>query len=148
MKKLFTALTLAATLFVSSAFAGEIKANPEVLKSFEGAFGKQASEVSWSVSENLYKAHFALNGQYATAFYTPEGTLLAVSRNITSLQLPLPLQTTLKKDFSEYWISDLFEISNDSGIEYYVTLENADARIVLKASGGLNWSTFQKARKS
>jgi hypothetical protein len=63
------------------------------------------------------------------------------------MQLPISLQTSLKKQCGDLWISDLFEVANDQGTSYYVTLENADTKIVLKSSGS-DWTTYQKQRKS
>jgi hypothetical protein len=74
---------------------------------------------------------------------------LAVTRNISSLQLPIILQTELKKKYSNYWISELFEKSNDNGAEYYITIEDADNKTVLKSfAGSGSWVVYQKSRKS
>jgi hypothetical protein len=58
------------------------------------------------------------------------------------------LQGNLKKDYSDYWISDLFEVANNEGTSYYVTLENADTKMVLKASDGKSWRSYSKVKKS
>jgi hypothetical protein len=73
---------------------------------------------------------------------------MAVTRYISSIQLPLNLQSNLKKSYSNYWISDLFEIASNDGTAYYVTLENADTKIVLKSTGGTDWSVFEKSKKA
>ena len=73
--------------------------------------------------------------------------MLALTRNISSLQLPITLQASLKKNYENFWISDLFEVANEQGTTYYVTLEDGDTKLVLK-SGHSEWSTFQKQRKS
>ena len=92
---------------------------------------------------------FLLNDQTLTAFYNCDGTLLGVTRYISSLQLPIILQTELKRKYNSYWITDLFEVSNDAGTEYYMTIENTDGRIVLRASAGSpSWSVNEKIRKS
>ncbi len=67
-----------------------------------------------------------------------------MTRNISSSQLPILLQTTLKKEFTGHWISDLFEIANDEGTSYYVTLENAGIKLVLKSTNNTAWTKFQK----
>ena len=133
------------TLISMSSFATE-KVNPKVLEAFKSNF-KTATEVDWSVSKDLYKADFSLNGQYVAAYFDETGQLVALTRNISSTQLPITLQTSLKNDHEGFWISDLFEIANEQGTSYYVTLENADTKLVLK-SEGTNWSHFQKQRKS
>lgn len=69
-----------------------------------------------------------MNGQRAFAYYSTGGELMGVARYISSLQLPLGLLSNLKNNYSNYWISDLFELSNNDGTHYYVTLEKAMLR--------------------
>ncbi|HYH14085.1 MAG TPA: hypothetical protein VD794_02630 [Flavisolibacter sp.] len=147
MKLLIALVTAAASLFANvSSAADKIEITPAVIQSFKSTFA-QASEVNWSVTDNLYKVDFALNGQYATVFYEADGNLVATTRNITSLQLPITLQASLKKDFADYWISELFEVTNAEGTSYYVTLQHGDHKLILKGSGTTMWNTFQKIRK-
>jgi hypothetical protein len=148
MKSLFIALTIvASSLVASTSHAGEIKVTPQVLKSFESTF-ENAKEVDWSETALLYKVRFEFSGQYVTAYYEKEGTLIAITRNITVTQLPVILQVDLKTDYENYWITDLFEVSNDSGIEYYITLENADNKVILKGNNVTKWNLYQKGTKS
>lgn len=144
MKTLFILLASLVSL-VSKAETPEV--NPAVLQSFESTF-KGAKEVDWSVSSTYLKAQFALDGQYINAYYNTEGTLIALTRNITASQLPVMLQTGLKKEGANYWITDLFEVSNEEGTSYYVTLENADNKVVLKATDSRVWNTYSKSRKA
>ena len=104
---------------------------------------------AWVIAENYYRVQFILNEQTLTAFYREDGKLLAVTRNIRSLQLPIILQTELKKKYSNYWITELFEKSNDEGAEYYITIEDADNKTILKSfAGSSSWVVYQKSRKS
>jgi len=148
MKRLVLTLTIALSFISFSSFANaDDDVSPRALKAFQTSF-KNATEVNWSVTENYYKADFALNGQYVTAYYDTDGNMKAVTRNISSLQLPITLQADLKKDYDCYWISDLFELANDDGTSYYITVENADTKLILKASANSGWTTYQKQRKS
>lgn len=63
------------------------------------------------------------------------------------LQLPKPLQTSLKKELQGVWITGLFAVSINGYNTYYVTLENADATIVLKSAGSKKWAIYRKAEK-
>lgn len=47
-----------------------------------------------------------------------------------------------------YWVSDLFEVAKNGTTSYYITLENADTKLVLQSTGGSNWSEFKKEKKS
>ncbi len=148
MKSLFILLTVISSLISTAGFARD---EPEVsraaIASFQSAFAA-ASEVKWTVNENYFKAEFALNGQYASAYYDAEGALIATTRNISSLQLPISLQASLKKEYANYWVSELFEISNESGTQYYVTLENADNKLVLRSACYNEWKTYKKTSKA
>jgi len=73
--------------------------------------------------------------------------LMGLTRNISTAQLPVSLQANLKKNYSGYWISDLFEVAKNNGTSYYVTLENGDKKVVLTSANGSDWSTYKKDRK-
>jgi len=146
MKKII--LTLAIALGTLSSFAaGEETVSSKVLTAFESDF-VGAKEVVWASSRDYYQASFVFNGQHVNAFYNTEGSLMAMTRYISSLDLPLSLQTNLKKEYSNYWISDLFEVSNSEGTTYYITVENADQKITLKSASGENWRTYKKNTKA
>lgn len=145
MKKLI--LTLAIAISTFAAFAKEENVNAVVLKSFNQEFAG-AENVSWTSGRNSYKAAFVLNGQHVVAYYSFQGDLLGMTRNITSLDLPMSLQSSLKKNYKGYWISDLFEVSNQDGTAYYITLEKADETLVLEAADFSNWNVYQRASKS
>lgn len=145
MKMLVIAFTLFASVFTKSSFASDGIVTPEVLKSFQNKFAT-ATNADWSQTEGFYKVDFAMDGQYITAFYKYDGTMTAFTRNLSSLQLPVSLQTALRNDYKGYWIAGLFELSNDEGVQYYVTLEEANSTMILKSLAG-TWSTFKKQRK-
>lgn len=148
MKFLLVAITVVLSITNTKASASDdIKVSAAVLTSFNSSF-KNVSEVAWKTADNYYKADFAMNGQYVTAYYDVAATLVAVTRNISSFQLPVTLQTSLKKSYEAYWISDLFELSDENGTSYYVTVENADAKITLKSTPVNGWSIYKKSRKS
>lgn len=146
MKPLFILLTVAASFFTKTSSANDEVVSPLILKCFESSFSN-AKEVDWSLTKSLYKASFTLDGQYISAFYNNDGSLLAMTRNISSAQLPIVLQTSLKKEFTRYWISDLFEIANEEGTSYYVTLENAGSKLVLKSTNNTAWAKYLKKQK-
>jgi hypothetical protein len=144
MKKLM--LTLAIAVSTLSAFAGEEKVKPEVLNAFKNEFNT-AKDVEWTVGSNYYMATFNYNDKYVFAYYTPDGILLGLSHYISPAQLPMALQNSLKKDYSDYWVSDLFEVAKNGKTEYYITLEDADRKIVLRSSGSNYWEEYKKVKK-
>lgn len=147
MKKLMTAVMISAVFMVSTAFANK---NENTSIQAESAFKKefsQATDVRWTKTENYYKAYFNLNNQVMMAFFTPEGDYLGVTRNIVSTQLPIQLQASVKNDYSEYWITDLFEYARTDSNGYFITLENADQVVTLQSLNGTSWSVYKKTKK-
>ncbi len=148
MKILLVAITAVLSIINTKASASDdTKVSAAVLASFNSSF-KNVSEVAWKTSGTFYKAAFAMNGQYVNAYYDATAKLIVVTRNISSVQLPVTLQTSLKKSYEAYWISDLFELSNENGTSYYVTVENGDAKITLKSTQTNEWTLYQKSGKS
>ena len=145
MKKIMMVLAMVLTLTTTWAFTGEEAINKQALNAFRTEFSG-ATDAAWTVGSNYYKVAFTLNDQKLFAFYNSEGDFLGVTRYISSLQLPLNLQSSLKKESGKYWISDLFELSNGEGTTYYTTLENADTKIVLKSVDGGSWTVYQKSK--
>ncbi len=144
MKKMILTLVIAVTTL--SAFAKDENVNKKVLDAFKTEFST-AKEVEWSVGTDYYKATFNYNGKYVFAFYNEDGELLGLTRYLSPSDLPLLLQNNLKKNYEGYWVSDLFEASKDDATNYYITLENADTKIILK-SGENGWDTYSKIKKS
>jgi hypothetical protein len=147
MKKIMMMLALVLTVGTSFAFTGEEAVNKQALNAFTKEF-EGATDAAWTTGDNFYKVTFSLNDQKLFAYYNLQGEFLAVTRYISSLQLPLNLQTSLKKSYNSYWITDLFELSGNSGTGYYVTLETADTKIVLRSTDGSDWSVYQKSKKA
>ena len=145
MKKII--ITLAIAISTLSAFASEVNVSSRVLNSFKTEFSA-AKDVKWTSGNNFYKASFLFNNQYVFAFYNLDGELLGMTRYISSLDMPISLQTSLKKSYADYWISDLFEVSNHDGTNYYITVENADSKVILKSLDGNDWSVYQKLTKA
>jgi hypothetical protein len=146
MKRLFFILALMASLVSFSSYANDKKVSAVVLQSFNNSF-KNATEVDWTAGENFYKAEFNLDGQYLTAFFGYDGKFMAVTKQISPVQLPINLQAALKKHQEGLWITSLFEVASETGTSYYITLEDADKRIIYKATSS-TWSVYQKQFKS
>jgi len=146
MKKMILSLAIAFTTL--TAFAGnEDNVNQKVLNAFKNDF-TAVSQVEWTMTDDYYKASFIYNDNYVYAYYSTEGELLGLTRNISPVDLPVYLQMNLKKKYSNYWISDLFEVAKNDATYYYVTLENADSKVVLKSTGGSDWSVFKTVKKA
>jgi hypothetical protein len=149
MKKMITIWALLLITMVNTAFANDNEGDNRDGKAQE-AFRKEfnnASDIAWEARKHYQKVSFQLNNQYWFAFYTPEGENLGLARNILSTQLPANLLRDLKEQFSNYWITDLFEMTSGGETSYYLTIENAGRMLVLKSEGTINWNIIKKQKK-
>lgn len=146
MKKMILSLAIAFTTLGAFA-AGEENVNQKVLDAFKNEFNT-IREVEWSAGADYYRAAFVYNEKYVFAYYSTEGDLLGITRYISPVDLPMSLQIGLKKKYSNYWISDLFEVAKSETTSYYITVEDADTKIVLKSTGGSDWSVFKTVKKA
>jgi hypothetical protein len=148
MKSRIVGLVVMTLVMFTTTFAKNIadNVNAKALHTFNQKFA-DAKEVNWIKTDAYYKATFKMNDQVYTAFITEAGEWMGVSRNLPSYQLPINLQTDLKKSYSQYWISELFEFATESETFYYVVVENADQKLTLKSVGSGDWTTFKKVKK-
>jgi len=146
-KSIAVTAALLLTVGISSSFATPDKdgGTHAVTTSFHRDF-KKAELLQTEVAKNFTKLTFRMNNMVLFAYYSDNGQLLAVSRNITSNQLPIQLLMQVKRDYADYWISELFELTSDGNSNYYVTLENADTRVTLR-SNGPDWEVFSRTAK-
>ena len=147
MKKLITAVVLGSVLLMNTAFANKTESvNFKVENAFNQEF-TQAKDVSWQKTDSYFKAAFKLNNEVMTAYFSADGEFMGVIHNMLSTQLPINLQTSLKKEYDGYWITELFEMAKTDSNSYFVTLHNADQIITLESTDGSSWSTYSKTKK-
>ncbi|MFM2362720.1 MAG: hypothetical protein RLZZ316_1622 [Bacteroidota bacterium] len=139
-------LVLGAFIITNTAFANSSNTvNDKVQTSFKQEFAT-AQNVVFSKTNNYIKAAFTLNNQVMEAYYTADGEMIGVSKNLLSTELPIGLQVDLKRDYADYWISDLFEFATENNSNYFITVENADQKITLQSNGN-EWIVYKKAKK-
>jgi hypothetical protein len=147
MKKRILILGLLLSTIVSSSFArNNDSLNKYVTTSFQNDFSS-AREVKWEATKDFFKASFVQNEKILVAYYSHDGELIAVIRNISTSQLPTNPFRSVKKYLKDSWITDLFEVRAENERDYYLSMENADFKIVLKSSGGYGWQIFSKEKK-
>ncbi len=145
MKQLILSAAIAISALTASASEGNV--NEKVLNAFQTEFNT-ALNVTWEERNGYYKASFEYNDSHVVAYYDLNGTLFGITRNVSPLTLPFGLQKTLKEKYGAYWITGLFEVARNENGGYYITLENADTRIVLHAVDSYGWSVYSKEKKA
>jgi hypothetical protein len=93
------------------------------------------------------KASFMLNEQVMFAFFDATGEFTGVSRNILTRELPINLQSQLKKEMGDGWISEVLEFATEYETSYYTTIEKTNQQISLKANGLRSWEVIKKVKK-
>ncbi|MGZ5254769.1 MAG: hypothetical protein ACXWV4_10510 [Flavitalea sp.] len=147
MKKSILTIVTVVVLGIGNLFANSTEnVSSKALKQFEKEF-VHATNANWEANKNYYKVTFENIGQTITVYYAGDGTKLATSRNILSNQLPIKLQVDLKKIQKENWISDLFEFYSEEESGYYITLENADEKLIYRSLDAAGWELYSKQVK-
>ena len=146
MKKIMMAVAVFLTITTGTAFANPTEVNPKVIKAFTAAF-VSVNDVTWTTGSDFYKASFIYNSKHVYAYYSLDGKLLGLTRLMATSELPLILQTSIKKNYADMWVTDLFEVANADGTAYYLTVEDAENVLIVKSAGGSDWTTFKKSKK-
>lgn len=145
MKKIIYVLAL--TIISFGAKAGETNVNSRILEAFKADFS-HATNVQWTVANDISKVSFNYNDISYFAFYNNKAELLGTTRYVTLLNLPVKLQSSLRNNYANYWVSNLFEVNNSDGLAYYITIEDGDSKIVLKSDNGNEWFKHSKKVKA
>ncbi len=148
MQKKITGLVVIAMVMFTTLFAAPVPANinRKVQSTFTEKFS-DASNVQWTNQENYIKASFMLNEQIMFAFFDPSGEFMGVSRNILSRELPINLQSQLKKEMGDGWITEVLEFATENETSYYTTIEKPNQQISLKATDFTSWEVIRKVKK-
>jgi hypothetical protein len=146
-KKFALMAALFLTVGIGSSFATPTHNGDDiVIASFHKEF-RTADVVQVENKKEYTKVTFRLNDVVMFAYYSEDGDLLAVVRNILSTQLPIRLLMELKENHSDCWITDLFELDRNGQTIYYISLENSDMKTTLRSTDSTNWETYQKENK-
>ena len=147
MKKMIMALAFIAVTIGNAAFAGGGgKVDERIKRAFEKEYAG-AADVKWFVYDEYIKVDFSLSGMQLAGFYSKDGRMLGVARNIYFSSLPLMLQIEQRKNYKNFWITGIYELANSDGTKYYLTLENANKTIKLGSTGSDNWEVIKEQEK-
>jgi hypothetical protein len=145
MKKSILSLAIVLTLF-STAFANLPSSTTErAARSFQQEFS-HATEVKWAETNNYVLATFHQDKQTLFAYYDFQGNLIGVVQHILTTSLPQSLQNDIKKHYGNYWVSELFQVKTEEGVNFYLELKNADESIVLTSEGNNGWNHYSVTR--
>jgi hypothetical protein len=142
MKKIALAL---AVILIAGLSSGYANTTVDVSKRTAAAFRSDfhlAKDVDWKVSEKFVQAQFSMDNKVMFAYYRPDGSFICLIRNILTTELPSYLRNDIKKNYSGYWVTELFKASTNEGTSYFIRLENADGSLVLNSENEGEWRTY------
>jgi hypothetical protein len=144
MKKV---ILFACILFITgSSFANAPKVSEKVLKAFNATF-RDAKNVVWTDAENIYTVRFSQQGINIFVKYDEEGNFISSRRYYSADQLPVDIQCTLKKKFSDKTIFGVTEYTVGDEVNYFVKLEDAKYWITVKIDNARNMEITEKYQK-
>ena len=141
MKKIILSIAILLALTGTSFAKSTTKIDERVYASFKNDF-HQATEVKWEVTSSYILATFQLDKDILYAYYDFQGNMIGLVRNILTTSLPAHLQKEIKKHYANYWVSELFQVTSEEGVYYYIQLKNADETIVLSTEGTNGWHRY------
>lgn len=146
MKKILVA-AIAIIGLTTAAFAtdGNRKASYWVLEQFNNTYAS-ATDVNWNVTADFAKATFLLDGIRVEAFYGHDGNFIGQSKAVSTQSLPFNAQRSLKKKYSGYMVKETIEFSNASDVDFFVSLENATEKLILKISRNGEISEYKRVQ--
>jgi len=135
MKKRFLVLTTALIMTFSATFAKETPTVPATIVTELHQKFTNADNIQWETTANFYKATFTIDGHSLKAFYSFDGELIGMSREINVDQLPMALIGDVKEKSANNSVTDLFELLTNRGTEYYITYKGDKDTRTFKSDG-------------
>jgi len=145
MKKIILSTAMLLTLFTAALANRRDNLTDLAAVSFHKDFNR-ASEIRSEVINNHVRVTFSQDKETKYAYYDFQGNLIGVVQHILTSSLPEDLQADVRKHYSNYWVTELFQVSTDDGIYYYLQLTNADERIVLSTEGSYGWHRYMRSK--
>ena len=142
---MFVSLSLLLSVMATTAFAAD-NINKEVQASFRKEF-PSAQSPSWISAGDYLKATFILDGHRTVAYFTVEGKFAGSMRSIFFDQMPLAASKAIDKKYENADVLEVYEITNDEGTNYRVTLVAAARTYKVNVDANGNISEAEKVKK-
>jgi hypothetical protein len=149
MKKKITLILAACFLTATTLFAKKPN-DPSVPADLQENFSAHyinARQISWDKEPDYYLVSFLMAGTRFFAYYSDDASFMAIAHPVLSDILPQDLKNSVKSNYSDYWITDLYQVSDHHQPYYVIILENADQKIVLKSDSNKHWEIQKRIKK-
>lgn len=142
-------ITLAAVALLITA-AGYAANPPEVAEKVLNAFKQtfyDPQEIKWYDNDNGYEVHFKCDNILSKVWYDGEGNITSTHRYYGEYNLPPFILGKIKKKYADKKVFGVTEITNDAGLNYYVTLEDSKSWLTLKSDPLGYLEVYEKLKK-
>jgi hypothetical protein len=137
-------LTLSAGVFAGS--DGNI--SDKLLQAFHKTF-PDAQQVRWAETEDRYMVNFKQADILTKVEYDKDGNFISSIRYYSEKNLPVNILVRLQKRFSDKKVFGVTEVTNEnSSVEYYIKLEDADSWVTVKSNVEGNMQVTEKYKKA
>ena len=146
MKRIYLSLTL----FLAIAVAVNANDGETVSKEVQASFKKvfpSAEGLTWNVAGDLLRATFILDGHRTLAYFDEEGRFAGSLRSLFFNQLPLASMTAIDKKYPGADITEVYEITNDEGTSYLISLEATQKKYKVKVDANGNITQSDRVKK-
>jgi hypothetical protein len=160
MKKIFLTIATAA-LFSVNVFAadGGKKANESAATASYAVQAQFASDfagaenVVWSVTKNVQKATFVIDGTKKTAFYNLTGDFLGTTQVVGYNAIPAKTQKLIAETYKGYVAGDVIVYQTNEEVNseieptsYFVDLKSADHELLVRVTGSGKVEFFKQVK--
>lgn len=143
MKSLILVVVLFLTAFTTKTFASDVPVTLPTITTFKTNFS-DATDVQWTVSDNMYRADFWVEGEKKIAFFNMnDGSLIVTCQYIAITELPKSLQNSLQEHTAIAAVKELFVIEDNGTRDYFATIEQNGQKTILK-SALKKWEVFKQ----
>ena len=149
MKKLFATVAVAVLVSLTSFAADIVKVSARVQAAFQKEFAT-ATNVSWEVlkNEDIYHASFIYGSEVMEAYYSGDGDMIAIARQVSPERLPLLVSKAVKENFGKYSVKSASEYMSADNTSYIVTLENEKSTVIARIYNSGLAEVLKKSKKS
>lgn len=108
----------------------------EVMDTFNSAFS-DARDIDWEKKGKEYEADFEIQNVDYSARFSADGDLIMQKQDITTSDIPEPVNAAIQKEYEGYYIDDVERIDKDGKVYFQVELDGKmrDRKVVFSADG-------------
>ena len=121
--------------------------NQKVLKAFKETF-TDAKDVTWNEYTGYYEVKFVQGLVSARIKYDEEGNVIEAYRYYQEQQLPPYILCKLKKKYADKKVFGVTEVTKESGLVYFITLEDSQTWYTVRSHSFGNLELQKKFQKA